>query len=657
MSETIEVRIDGKELSVPAETRAGELLEEHAADWLERGIAVRMNGDVVDFQTPLRRNGELQLVSQDDDPERALEVCRHTTSHVMAQAVQQLYNNVQIGIGPPTEDGFYYDFLREEPFTPEDIERIEERMRELIEADQPLERLEMAKEEAEELFTGKGEELKVELIRDKGGARVSCYRQGDFTDFCTGPHLSSTGRIPAIRLLHTAAAHWRGSDDRPMMQRIYGTAFFSEEELANHLEQLEEARRRDHRRLGVDLDLFHFDQDAGPGMAYWHPKGSMVRHQIETFLRDEQLRRGYDLVYTPHIARAHLWQTSGHFDYYKENMFCLEVDEQHYVLKPMNCPGHILIYQKGTRSYRDLPIRYSEFGTVYRNELSGVLHGMLRVRGFTQDDAHIFCRPDQIQDEVVGTLELALLIMRTFGYDDYKVDLSLHDPEDREKYAGDEAQWALAETALADALDAIGLEYETRIGEAAFYGPKVDFRVIDALGRSWQATTVQLDFNLPERFDLHYIAEDGRQHRTVMIHRAIYGSLERFVGGLIEHYAGAFPLWLAPVQLMILPIADRHLDYAERVAGVCAEAGLRVEVDRRSQKMGAKIRDAQLQKIPFMLVVGDREVEEGTVSVRHRGAGDLGAERLDDFIARVTQDIEDRTVQEWPMRQQSAAPA
>ncbi|HEX9698096.1 MAG TPA: threonine--tRNA ligase [Acidobacteriota bacterium] len=657
MSELIDIQIGDKQLRVASDTRAGELLDEHAPEWRERGIGVQIGGEVLDFQTPLRRSGELRPVIPGDNGPEALDLCRHTTSHVLAQAVKQLYENVQVGIGPATDEGFYYDFLRDDPFTPEDLERIEERMRELIAADQPLQRHEMAKQEAEELFAGKHEALKVELIRDKGGARVSCYQQGEFIDFCTGPHLPSTGRIPAVKLLHTAAAHWRGRTDAPMMQRIYGTAFFSEEELEAHLARLEEAQKRDHRRLGVDLDLFHFDETAGPGMAYWHPKGAMVRHQIETFLRNEQLGRGYDLVYTPHIARHHLWETSGHYSYYKDHMFLLDVDEQEYVLKPMNCPGHILIYQKGTRSYRDLPIRYSEFGTVYRNELSGVLHGMLRVRGFTQDDAHIFCRPEQIQEEVSGALDLALHVMRTFGYEEYRIDLSLHDPDDRAKYAGDDAQWALAEGALADALDAMGLVYERKKGEAAFYGPKVDFHLIDALGRPWQGSTVQLDFNLPERFDLHYVGEDGRQHRTVMIHRAIYGSLERFVGGLIEHYAGAFPLWLAPVQVVVLPIADRHLEYAERTAEALEEGGLRAEVDRRSQKMGAKIRDAQLQKVPFMLVVGDREAESGEVSVRHRSAGDLGSQPLPEFIAQARRDIDDHAVQEWPLRQGSAAPA
>jgi threonyl-tRNA synthetase len=605
----------------------------------------------------LESNGELTPLKAGDGNATALQMCRHTTSHVLAQAVKELYDNVQVGIGPPTADGFYYDFLRDEPFTPEDLRAIEKRMRKLIKTNQKLERLEMPKAEAEKLFAEKGETLKVELIRDKGGPQVSCYRQGDFIDFCTGPHLPHTGKIPAIKLMHTAAAHWRGREDAAMMQRIYGTAFFSAADLQAFLDHIEEAKKRDHRRLGIDLDLFHFDEKAGPGMAYWHPKGGMVRHQIETFLRDEQISRGYDIVYTPHIARKHLWETSGHFDYYEEHMFTLAVDEQEYVLKPMNCPGHILIYQKGTRSYRDLPLRYSEFGTVYRNELSGVLHGMLRVRGFTQDDAHIFCRPDQVKEEVSGALDLALHVMRTFGYEEYRIDLSLHDPENRSKYAGDDDQWALAEDALADALDSMGLVFERQVGEAAFYGPKIDFHLIDALGRSWQGSTIQLDFNLPERFDLTYVGNDGHQHRTVMIHRAIYGSLERFVGGLIEHYAGAFPLWLAPVQVTILPIADRHLGYAEELAAAATAAGLRTEIDRHSGKLGAKIRDAQLQKIPFMLIVGDRDMEEQQVSVRHRTAGDLGSQTMEEFLAQAVQDIDDRAVREWPLREGGATPA
>jgi len=657
MSESIAVKIDGQEVTVPAGTRVGDLLSEHAPDWLKRTVGVRFGDDMLDFHMALRADGELLPVEPSGD-EQSLEMVRHTTSHVMAQAVKQLFDDVQVGIGPATADGFYYDFLREEPFTPADLQKIEQRMRKIIKKNQKLQRLEMSKAEAEELFAGKGEALKVELIRDKGGEQVSCYQQDEFIDFCTGPHLPSTGKIPVIKLLHTAAAHWRGREDAPMMQRIYGTAFFSQDDLQAFLDHLEEARKRDHRRLGIDLDLFHFDEKAGPGMAFWHPKGGMVRHQIETFLRDEQLERGYDVVYTPHIARAHLWETSGHYDYYKDNMFMLDVDGHEYVLKPMNCPGHILIYQKAARSYRDLPIRYSEFGTVYRNELSGVLHGLLRVRGFTQDDAHIFCTPEQVQDEVAGALDLCLHIMETFGYEEYRIDLSLHDPDDFDKYAGDAAQWALAEGALADALDSMNLSYTRQAGEAAFYGPKIDFHLIDALGRAWQGSTVQLDFNLPQRFDLSYVGNDGKPHRTVMIHRAIYGSLERFVGGLIEHYAGAFPMWLAPVQAIVLPIADdRHMDYAQGVADALAQAGLRVEVDRHSGKLGAKIRDAQMQKIPFMLIVGDRDVEEKQISVRHRSAGDLGSQTVDEFVARAKQDIDDRAVREWPLREGSATPA
>lgn len=661
MSESIEIKINGQELLLSAGTRVRDVLEQHCPEWLKTSVGVSLNDEPLDFQMALHSNGELApLEPRGNASSMALEMCRHTTSHVLAQAVKELFNDVQVGIGPPTADGFYYDFLREDPFTPEDLKAIEKRMRKLIKTNQTLERLEMPKEEAEMIFAEKGEDLKVELIRDKGGDQVSCYQQGNFIDFCTGPHLPHTGKIPVIKLLHTAAAHWRpesGREDSPMMQRIYGTAFFSAEDLKTFLDHREEAKKRDHRRLGIDLDLFHFDEKAGPGMAYWHPKGGTIRHQIEAFLCDEQLSRGYDVVYTPHIARKHLWETSGHYDYYKENMFTLDVDEQEYVLKPMNCPGHILIYQKGTRSYRELPLRYSEFGTVYRNELSGVLHGMLRVRGFTQDDAHIFCRPDQIQKEVSGALDLALHVMKTFGYDEYRIDLSLHDPSNRDKYAGDEDQWGLAESALADALDSMGLVYERQLNEAAFYGPKIDFHLIDALGRAWQGSTIQLDFNLPERFNLTYAGDDGYQHRTAMIHRAIYGSLERFVGGLIEHYGGAFPLWLAPVQVVVLPIADRHIKYAEDIAEAAGKAGLRAEVDRRSGKLGAKIRDAQTQKLPFMLIVGDRDMENQEVSVRHRTVGDLGSLTIETFLAQAVRDIEARAVREWPLRENGAAPA
>ena len=647
MSESIRIEVAGEVVQVAPETTVGDLLERVAPDWIDRGVGVCLDGQALDYLTPLRSGGRLQLIDHDDTPDQSLEITRHTASHVLAQAVKQLFENVQVGIGPPTDDGFYYDFLRDEAFTPDDLDRIEARMGELIEADQPLSRLEMPRPEALELFENRGEQLKCELIRDKGGDTVSCYQQGEFVDFCTGPHLHRTGRIPTVKLLSTAAAHWRGREDCPMMQRIYGTAFFSSAGLQAFLDRREEAKRRDHRRLGVDLDLFHIDDAAGPGLVYWHPKGSLVRHIIEDYLRDEHLARGYQLAYTPHIARRHLWEQSGHFDFYSENMYTLDVDGQEYVLKPMNCPGHILVYNQRPRSYRELPFRLAEFGTVYRRERSGVLHGMLRVRGFTQDDAHIFCTPDQVDAEIAGVLSLTRDVLATFGFEDYEVELSVRDPEDLGKYAGDNNDWEIAETALIQALDDQELSYTRMEGEAVFYGPKIDIKVTDAIGRKWQCSTIQFDFTLPERFGVDYVGDDSRQHRTIMIHRALLGSTERFFGMLIEHYAGCFPLWLAPVQALVIPIADRHYEYAHTVAKRLRERGMRVEVDERSGKMGAKIRDAQLQKIPFMLIVGDREAAAQTIGLRHRGAGDLGSQAVDDFIDRALDDIQRRSVHEW----------
>ena len=645
----LRIRIGDQTHDVDGGERVVDFLAVAAPEWLEVGVGVRLGERDLDFQMTLEDSGELELINAELNPTAALQMTRHTASHVMAQAVQQLFGDTQVGIGPPTAEGFYYDFLREQPFTPEDLENIEARMRELISSDQPMLRLEMRKEEALELFAEKNESLKCELIRDKGGDSVSCYQQGEFIDFCTGPHLPSTARIPSIKVLHSAAAHWRGREDAPMMQRIYATAFFSDDMLQAHLDQLEEIRRRDHRRLGTDLDLYHIDESAGPGMVFWHPKGALIRTLIEDYLRTEHLRRGYDLVYTPHIAKRELWEKSGHWDYYRENMYSLEIDEQEYVLKPMNCPGHILVYQTRGRSYRELPIRLAEFGTVYRYERSGVLHGMLRVRGFTQDDAHLFCTPEQIDEEILGALQFMRDLLATFGFDEYTVELSVRDPDDPTKYAGSNADWERAEAALTLALEAEGFDYTRMEGEAVFYGPKIDVQVTDAIGRKWQCSTVQFDFTLPERFDIGFVGSDSRDHRVIMIHRALLGSFERFFGMLVEHYAGAFPLWLAPTQATVIPIADRHADYAQQIAEKARTRGLRIAVDGRSEKMGAKIRDAQLQKIPFMLVVGDREAEAGQVAVRHRAAGNLGAMPISEFIDRTVADVDARALQEWPV--------
>ncbi|HEX9428275.1 MAG TPA: threonine--tRNA ligase [Candidatus Polarisedimenticolia bacterium] len=589
-------------------------------------IAALVDGAAKDIYLPLERDATVNFITPDSP--QALEIYRHTTSHLLANAVKDLFPEVKIGIGPATAEGFFYDFERATPFTPEDLDRIEMRMREIKSKNHPIRRVEQPKQEALDYFRRLGDNLKVELVDEKGGATVSCYRQNDFVDFCTGPHLPSTGRIGAFKLLSLAGAYWKGSEQNQQMQRIYGTAFAKEDQLKAHLEMLEEAKKRDHRKLGPALDLFSVEETAGPGLIFWHPNGTVVRQSLEDFWKAEHRRAGYQLVTTPHIARDDLWRMSGHLDYYKENMYTFEIEEAGYVIKPMNCPGHSLIYKSRLRSYRELPIRYAELGTVYRYERSGVLHGMMRVRGFTQDDAHIFCTREQVLAEIEGVLDLCVRFLRTFGYDRYEVDLSVWDAAHPEKYAGDAAGWEMAEGALTRALQGRGIAYTRREGEAAFYGPKIDFKMFDAIGRAWQGPTVQFDFNLPVRLGIHYVAPDSSQATVVMVHRAIYGSLERFMGGLVEHYAGAFPLWLAPVQAVVLPITDRALEYALRVRDELRAAGLRVEADERSEKIGAKIRDAQMKKIPFMLVAGDREAQAGTVSVRSRREGDLGPTEL-----------------------------
>jgi len=534
-----------------------------------------------------------------------------------------------------TEEGFYYDFDKKEPFTPEDLERIEAKMREIVARDLPIRRREQPKAEALKYFGDLGEHLKIELIQEKGGDVVSCYQQGDWVDFCRGPHLPSTGRIKAFKLLSIAGAYWKGSEKNPMLQRIYGTAFFKDAELQEYLRKLKEAKRRDHRRLGPALGLFSVEETAGPGLIFWHPKGAQVRQIIEDFWKEEHRRRGYDLVTTPHIARDELWTRSGHFSFYRENMYTFEIEKEGYVLKPMNCPGHSLIYKSRLHSYRDLPIRLAELGTVYRYERSGVLHGMMRVRGFTQDDAHIFCTSEQAPREVLEVVDLCLYMLRTFGYSEYQIELSVRDPEHPEKYAGDSTGWEMAEQALVWALDQRGLPYRRMPGEAVFYGPKIDIKMLDALGRTWQGPTVQFDFNLPQRLDIHYLNSESRETPVVMIHRAVLGSLERFFGGLVEHYAGAFPFWLAPVQAAVLPITDRTLVFARSLRDRLVEAGIRAHLDERNEKIGAKIREAEIQKVPFMLIVGDKEASAGNVSVRVRSRGDRGIQEIDSLLAEM----------------------
>jgi threonyl-tRNA synthetase len=569
--------------------------------------------------------------------EALLETLRHSTSHVMAQAVQELFPGVKLGIGPAIEEGFYYDFDMPEQLTPEDLPKVEAKMKEIIKANQKFERIEMDKSKAIEFFGERGEKYKIELLHEIEGEKVSLYRSGDFIDLCRGPHLESTGQIKAFKLLSIAGAYWHGIETNPVMQRIYGTAFPSQKELEGYLTQLEEAKKRDHRRLGKELDLFSIHEEAGTGFVYYHPKGAIIRHLIEEFLRSENLKRGYELVYIPHIAKVDLWNTSGHTNYYRENMYFMQIDEQDYVIKPMNCPGHILIYNRKTVSYRDLPIRYFELGTVYRYEKSGVLHGLLRVRGFTQDDAHIFCRLDQLEGEIIAVLDFMDYVMRVFKFE-YEVNLSTRP----EKFAGTVENWERATEILQRALQDRNIPFQIDPGAGVFYGPKIDVKLKDAIGRLWQGPTIQVDFNLPERFNLNYIAEDGAKKTPVMIHRAILGSIERFFGALIEHYGGAFPVWLAPVQAMILPIADRHNEYAQAVAEKLRQSGIRAEVNLRREKIGAKIRDAQLAKVPYMVILGDKEEKEKLISLRHRARGDLGAKGLSEFLSELREEIDSR---------------
>ncbi len=614
---------DGSVRSFPRGTPLEAIARAYDPPLAKRAIAALVNGVERDIYLPLQQDASVAFITPDSP--RALEIYRHTTSHLLAHAVKEVFPEVKIGIGPATEDGFFYDFERAVPFTPQDLERIEARMLEIKARDLPIRRIEQPKEEALRYFAALGDNLKTELVTEKGGDVVSCYRQDSFMDFCTGPHLPSTGRIGAFKLLSVAGAYWKGSERNQQLQRIYGTAFARDEELQQHLRMLEEAKKRDHRKLGPALDLFSVEETAGPGLIFWHPQGTVLRQVLEDYWKEQHRRHGYQLVTTPHIARDELWRRSGHLDYYKENMYTFEIEDAGYVIKPMNCPGHSLIYKSKLRSYRELPIRYAELGTVYRYERSGVLHGMMRVRGFTQDDAHIYCTPEQILDEILGVLDLVIEFLKTFGYDRYEVDLSVRDPAHPEKYAGDAGGWEMAESALSRALETRALTYVRREGEAVFYGPKIDIRMFDAIGRPWQGPTVQFDFNLPQRLDIRYVAPDSSPKPVVMVHRAIYGSLERFVGGLVEHYAGAFPLWLAPVQAVVMPITDRTRDYARDIQRTLRQSGLRCECDDRSEKIGAKIRDAQLKKVPFMLVVGDREAQGRTVSVRSRREGDLGA--------------------------------
>ena len=574
----------------------------------------------------------MALDLQSLEKEERLQRMRHSAAHIMAEAVLDLFPEAKFAIGPPIDTGFYYDFDLPRPLSSEDLPVIEEKMRQRIASNVPFVHREIDSHEARTLFAE--QPFKLELIEEIGEERVSLYQHDGFTDLCQGPHVSHTAQVPAFKLLNVAGAYWRGNERNPMLQRIYGALFETDAELADYLHRLEEALKRDHRRLGRELDLFSLHEEYGPGLIFWHPKGARVRSIIEDFWKAEHYRAGYELVYTPHIGKSTLWETSGHLDFYAENMYSpMDVDDQQYYVKPMNCPFHIQIYKSGVRSYRQLPVRLAELGTVYRYERSGVLHGLLRVRGFTQDDAHIFCRPDQVRAEIDSCVEFMQLFFEAFGFKEFRVYLSTRDTSS--KYAGSLQDWEMATDTLQEVIRARGLPFEIDPGGAVFYGPKIDVKLLDVLGREWQCSTIQFDFNMPERFDITYVGDDGREHRPYMVHRALLGSMERFFGVLIEHFAGAFPLWLAPVQATVIPISDRHIDYARTVAAALAGAGLRADLDDRGERMQAKIRDAQLQKVPYMLVVGDREAAEGTVAARLRSGDDLGAQPLAAVIERI----------------------
>src|ERR1700746_1411873 len=601
-------------------------------------------GLLYDLRRPLEQDVKLRILTE-KDPD-ALFVFRISAAHLLAAAVTDLYPNEKRGLGPPVENGFFYEFLRDQPFTAEDLEKIEKKMRELAAQDLKNERKLLPKPEALKLYKDSNQIFKCELVEEKADEpMVSFYTTGKFIDFCRGPHIPSTKRIQAFKLTNVAGAYWKGQEGNAQLQRIYAAAFFTQKELDEYLHRLEEAKRRDHRKLGPELDLFSIQEEAGPGLIFWHPKGGFIRNIIETWLRDELLKRGYDLVYTPHIMRLDLWKTSGHADFYCANMFGrVEVEKADYQLKPMNCPGHILIYKSKLRSYRDLPVRLAELGTAHRYERSGVLHGLLRVRGFTQDDALIFCTPGQIEKEVEACVDFAFAVMKNFGFDKFEVDLSDWDAAHPENYAGKPEDWHHATAALPATKKRMNIPYKAIAGEAAFYGPKIDVKLIDAIGRPWQLTTVQFDFNLPARFGLQYVGEDGSKHQPLMVHRALLGSVERFFGILIEHYAGAFPLWLAPVQVEVCPVSEKVIDYAGHVRETLKNHNIRVHLDDRNEKLPDKIRAAQLQKIPSMLVVGAKEAEAGTVSVRHRSKGDLGPKPLAELVDSLRQESDSRAI-------------
>ncbi len=635
MAEITLTATDGKTANVPAGTSAAAAVKElYSSKVRKKTVAVRAGGDLLDLSAALDHDAVVEPIAV-DSPE-GLAILRHSAAHVMAAAVLDLFGSeVQVTIGPAIDDGFYYDFDKDEPFTPDDFARIEDKMNELVKARLPFVRREVSREEAERLFSDLGQKYKLELIADIDADTVSLYELGGFTDLCRGPHLPDTGRLQAFKLIKVAGAYWRGDEKNAMLQRIYGTAFADAKSLRAHLHRLEEAKKRDHRKLGKERELFTISDEVGPGLILWLPKGAQLRKLLEDYWKEEHYRHGYQLLFTPQIAKRELWRTSGHLDFYVEDMFSpMEVDEVSYQIKPMNCPFHIAIYNAAKRSYREFPIRWCELGTVYRYERTGALHGLMRVRGFTQDDAHIFCLPEQLEEEIFNIIDLNLHILKTFGFAEYEIYLSTRP----EKYVGSDEHWEQATNALRSAMDKKGLSFEIDPGEGVFYGPKIDIKIKDQLGRAWQCSTIQVDFNLPERFGITYTGEDGREHQPIMIHRALMGSLERFFGVLIEHYAGAFPLWLAPVQARILNITDAQLDYANRVHDELRQVGIRVEKDVRNEKLNYKIRQAQMMKIPYMVIIGDKEVADETVTVRLRDGKNLPPMPVGKFIALVKEE-------------------
>lgn len=623
---------DGSKRELPSGATVADLAASIGAGLAKAALAGQVNGELVDLSAPLADGATVAIITE-KSPE-ALDIIRHSTSHLMAQAVKELFPQAKVTIGPAVENGFYYDFDVDTPFTPEDLEKIEKRMAELAAAGQAVQRSVMSAAEAIAFFEKMGEPYKKELIQDIGAEQVSIYSQSGFADLCRGPHVPNTNKLKAFKLLSIAGAYWRGNENNRMLQRIYGTAFVDKKELEAYLHRIEEAKRRDHRKLGRELDLFSFSDEVGPGFAIWHPKGAMLRTLLEDFERKEHLKRGYDIVVGPQILKTELWQRSGHYDNYRENMYFTEVDEQSFGVKPMNCLSHMMIYKSQLRSYRDLPQRYFELGTVHRHERAGVLHGLLRVRCFTQDDAHILCTPEQLDGEIKGVLKFVSDVMAIFGFD-YEMELSTRP----EKSIGSDEDWEQATAALLGALKDTGRPFEINEGDGAFYGPKIDIKLRDCLDRRWQCATIQCDFTLPERFDLTYVSSDGERKRPVMVHRVILGSIERFIGVLIEHFAGNFPLWLAPVQAVVLTVTDNQIPYAQEVFKQLRAAGIRVQEDLRNEKLNFKIREAQLQKISYMLVIGDKEVEQGTVTPRYRDGKNLHAMKPEEFIAFVESEV------------------